>query len=137
MIILGGSTLLSNEETCLALLLWVSKIPNYLPREMSWAVSFLFLTYPWIIAMVSLSRESQVTLTTPIYRGKRIIYNGKSVPCNRTGAPNASTNTAIPMRNGSVALMTIPAVNHVGKEAIGIIMSESSFSATLVFFQDA
>ena len=37
-----------------------------------------------ISQLVNLSRESQVTRTTSIYRGKRVIYHGKSVPCNRT-----------------------------------------------------
>ena len=40
-------------------------------------VSFYFLT-------VTLSRESPVTRTTSISCSKRVIYHGKSVPCNRT-----------------------------------------------------
>ena len=34
--------------------------------------------------MVTLSRDNPVTRTTPISRCKRVIYHGKSVPCNCT-----------------------------------------------------
>ena len=47
------------------------------------SVSFFFLTEPWIFPMVHLSWESPVKRTTPTYRGKRVIYHGKSVQCNR------------------------------------------------------
>ena len=45
------------------------------------SVSFFFLTEPWIFPMVHLSWESPVKRTTSTYRGKRVIYHGKSVQC--------------------------------------------------------
>ena len=33
--------------------------------------------------MVNLSREIPVTRNTPFYSSKRVIYHGKSIPCNR------------------------------------------------------
>ena len=43
-----------------------------------------FFTYPWIFNTGNFPRESLVTHTNTISRGKRVIYQGKSVPCNRT-----------------------------------------------------
>ena len=37
-------------------------------------VSFFFLTYSWIFPMVNLPRESAVTRSTPISRGKRFMH---------------------------------------------------------------
>lgn len=53
--------------------------------EVKWKTSLASLPWAWIFpSMVNLSHESPVTRTTPISRCKRVIYHGKSVPCNRT-----------------------------------------------------
>ena len=51
---------------------------------MSWALHFMFLTYPWIFNTGNLPREASVTLLNTVSRGKKAIYHGKSAPCNRT-----------------------------------------------------
>ena len=45
---------------------------------------FLLFDQPRIFPLLNLSQESPVTHTTPISRGKRVIYHGKSVLYKRS-----------------------------------------------------
>ena len=56
----------------------------------------------------------------------------------RVNVINVLTSSAIRVRNGSSALMIIPAINHMGeKQQVDYYFSESCISVTLVFLQHA
>ena len=78
--------LLSNEETWLHDYLSLGVEKPYLFTTLNVMGGFLLLfdvtmdiSYGKLI-----SGKLPITRTTPIYRDKRVVYHGKSVPCNRT-----------------------------------------------------
>ena len=77
-----GFMLVSNEETWLALFALGIEKPQ--PFTTLNVMGYFSLLFDIIFPMVNLSRGSPVTHTTPIFRRKRVIYHGKSVPRNCT-----------------------------------------------------